>query len=422
MRFDMSAAGLERVLGDIVFAEAAMNEDVASSSTGWRTLLIAGAIAGAVPFMASYSQTSTTVVNGVASSTFRDWVAVGAGGLAIVLALAAIASLAKSKRMKEIAMGVAVLALGGYQVARGFGVFDSTTTSVDVGPPMPTMPTTPRVADDPATCPDGDACDTVAYHLKDKDPKGALVARIRSCTEFKHKYACEEAAQLYASGKVGEPDIKKALELAEKACDLGNGDSCAHAGVELFQGKSVPKDIPRAITFMEKGCKDGNLVACKNLAVIHQQGLEGVTVDLEKAFEFGTRACGDGRFDQGEESDVAAGCSIAGELALEGKGTTKDGKRAIELFTTACQRAADHCFDLARAHETGQGGLEKDPKTAREIYTRGCDAKNLASCNNLAGLLDDGLGGPKDKAAAQKLFKEACDGGFEHSCKFVKKK
>ena len=103
-----------------------MTDDLSIKSTD-KTLLGIGAVAGVAPFFISISSSSSTTVNGVVtSSSYSDPVAIIGGAVAILCGLAAAFIANKNKAgAARIAAGVAVLALGGYQVAHGLGVIIS---------------------------------------------------------------------------------------------------------------------------------------------------------------------------------------------------------------------------------------------------------------------------------------------------------
>lgn len=71
--------------------------------------------------------TSSVTENGqTIASSYRDNVAIGAGAVAVLLGIIAAAMAAKNKSgSTRLAIGVAVIALGVFQLARGFGVFAS---------------------------------------------------------------------------------------------------------------------------------------------------------------------------------------------------------------------------------------------------------------------------------------------------------
>jgi TPR repeat protein len=64
--------------------------------------------------------------------------------------------------------------------------------------------------------------------------------------------------------RIGVPkDPAAALQLFEKACDGGDGQSCAGAAVIYASGDGVPADLPRAAALLDKGCAAGSAQACE---------------------------------------------------------------------------------------------------------------------------------------------------------------
>ena len=71
--------------------------------------------------------------------------------------------------------------------------------------------------------------------------------------------ACAKLGALYQLGKDILPDTKKALELYEKGCELGDGFSCATAGSYLLEEKKFKE----AYALFEKACKIGDSLGCQ---------------------------------------------------------------------------------------------------------------------------------------------------------------
>jgi hypothetical protein len=86
-------------------------------------LVGAGVIAGVIPFFVHVSESSSVMVNGeVVSATSRDYIALACGVVAALLGAMAAAGAVRSKGgTRALAIGLAVIALGAYQIARGFG-------------------------------------------------------------------------------------------------------------------------------------------------------------------------------------------------------------------------------------------------------------------------------------------------------------
>ena len=89
---------------------------------------IAGVAAALLPFVCSFNTSSSRTVNGViVEESSTDFVAIGAGAVAIALGLYIITTLlpqtAAEDRLKRLAVVALMLAVGVYQVlVRGLGV------------------------------------------------------------------------------------------------------------------------------------------------------------------------------------------------------------------------------------------------------------------------------------------------------------
>ena len=347
---------------------------------GDRTLAIAGAVAGAVPFMIHNVETSSVTVNGkVTDFHYRDNVALAGGGLAAILGvLAVVLALRNRGGAARILAGVGVLALGGFQIASGLGVFASpggasdSSTSIGITSNLPEVPQAPPPPDE-KTCATADACDQLARDLFKDHPDRALVAAARSC-------------------------------------DLGSGKMCSDLGVSLFAGEGgVAKDLPRAHALFERSCKLDFAEGCKNLGATWRDGI-GCDKDLTKSLPAYLRAC---------ELGHAASCNEAGVQYDHGDGTATDHERAVELFAKGCDgkdKDGVACANLGLCYETGSG-TKKDVAQGYARYMQACDLGDLDGCNSAAVLIGKGKGIPKDLALKRQLYQKACDGKVEVACK-----
>jgi TPR repeat protein len=390
-------------------------EDITSGAKA-KSIAAAGAIAGAVPFIISTVSVST--VNGHITR-YRDNVAIGGGGIALALGAVATVIAVRSKSRGAIIGGaVAVLALGGYQLAKGFGAFESgagatSSSSMDIS--MPTIPTTPPEPkvdpNDPATCADAHSCFQIGEKLGDTDPKRSLVAYTRAC-DFKSPSGCYNAGIDWGEDSAPTKDLAKAIGFFQRACDLEDAPGCANLGVYYLHGEGVAKDEAKGLELTKRACELHGANGCKNLAAIYREGI-GVPANPAKALEIGIQAC-----DLDQSKEAAAACNATGAMLASKKKMSKhDGEQARQLFEKACDRSAEHCYNLGVSYEQGFGGTKKDLVKARGLYQKGCDAGNLEACDNLGVFFDNGLGGPKDRAAAKSLFDKACKGGVDNACK-----
>ncbi|HEU0034858.1 MAG TPA: tetratricopeptide repeat protein [Kofleriaceae bacterium] len=374
------------------------------------TVLIVGLVAAALPFGMSAVDSSYETANGVVVARhYRDWIAIGGGGVALACGFVAIVMLLRARSLGYLAGAAAIVVLGGFQLARGLGVFWTPDVSTSTAPSL-AFPDPPP-APDPAQCADRSACAAIAAsRLAENDLDGALVARGRGCA-FGDAKACDDAGDTYFRAK----QLDKALPLLAKGCELGNHDSCNTAGVMYLNGEGVAKDLEHGRALFAKACEARELLGCKNLAVVYHAGL-GVPANDKQALAYARRACGDGHVDATSNSDIAFACDLAGVMLLDDKIVNRDLPAAVALFDQACTRDPSFCYNLGVVTAAGNG-VAKDPKRARELYGKACDAGNADACNNLGDMANRGIGGAKDVARAKQLFDKACTAGSELGCK-----
>ena len=343
-----------------------------------RPLAIAGLIAGGVPFVISYSETSSTSENGrITSFHYRDKVAIAGGGLAVLLGLVALLLALRNRGgAARIGLAAGALALGGFQLVRGFGLLVNTGDSSETTSQIETMkamePPPPPPAPDEKTCATPDDCMKVAGDtLKD------------------------------------HPD--RAIAAASRACDLGSGKACSQLGTSLFLGDGgIAKDMPRGRQMFEKSCKLDFPDGCKNFGVALRDGDAVNKPDLANALQAFDHACELGNMDS---------CNEAGALYDNGKGAQRDRKRAAELFAKACDaKNGQACWNLALGYEQG-GGVKKDLAQAYAGYKQACDLGYLDGCNDAAVMIGKAKGAPKDLKLKRELYQKACDGKVEVACK-----
>jgi hypothetical protein len=370
--------------GRIVCPKDFANIDVAEAmrrAAPWRKSAVSGGVVGAVPFIIHVSSSTSSP----AGFVYRDWIAILCGLAAVALGGVALwqARGETVRRSAAFAAGIAVLALGAYQVASGFGVFETsanTSSSVSFtetpmpGPPIekPAAPAPPAAPDPkhPEACAENEACFQLGLDLdKANDTAGATLAYERSCT-LGGPGGCLNAAINWKEGE--HPDFGKAFADLKHGCELGAAEACTALGYAYDHGQGVEKDYARAKELFEKSCEQDPL-GCANLAVLYDLG-HGVTKDRARAFELFAKSC-----DGSKSVDIAFACAAAGADLTDGVGAKADPKRGVTYLEKACELAPRQCLYLARATDKGIG-TKKDPAKAKELYAKACDAGNADAC------------------------------------------
>jgi len=214
--------------------------------------------------------------------------------------------------------------------------------------------------------------------------------------------ACFELGLEYNSNG----DYKKANEYFEMGCNLGDGGSCSHLGVNYQMGNGVLADINKAKEFYQKACdlKDG--LTCKSLANLYrlEKNIDSAAINYEKACNL----------------DMAESCGYASELFKDDANSFKDLKKAIEFAKRGCDlKDGKSCFILGARYGEGDG-IKKDIKEANKYYQKACDLNNGADgCASLGYNYKYGYGITKDLTLANKYNKKACDAGSGRGCNYL---
>jgi serine/threonine protein kinase len=104
----------------------------------------------------------------------------------------------------------------------------------------------------------------------------------------------------------------------------------------------------------------------------------------------------------------ADACNNLGEDYWEGFSVTRDDRRAVTLFSKACDAGnTEGCTHLGVMYVNRGTSPGQNYSRARALFTKACDAGNAEGCIELGILFDDGSGVPANHAQAQSLYSRA---------------
>jgi TPR repeat protein len=222
------------------------------------------------------------------------------------------------------------------------------------------------------------ACADLAKMLRDvrgtPDPKRALAVAQMAC-DGGDLDGCRRLAGHHVDGIATARDRAKGTALLVRACDGGLRAACVDLATTLMSGPRAGRDPVKAVSLLKPHCDAGEQAACVGLAWHHLTGV-GVPQDLGAVASLSKSACelGDGD-----------GCARFGTQHLRGHGAPKDDAKAVALYQSACDSGSvDGCIELANAHMNGLGGLARDLEPALSLARRGCATGNARACVALA--------------------------------------
>jgi len=104
-------------------------------------------------------------------------------------------------------------------------------------------------------------------------------------------------------------------------------------------------------------------------------------------------------------------------------GGSKDYARALSLLTPACDKGVMRACATIGQMRYFAWGVPKDIDGARTLWQKSCDGGEPRGCYFL-GLMYRAPDGPPswhDEAGGERLYRQACDGGFKGACEEVAK-
>jgi TPR repeat protein len=343
---------------------------------------IAGIIAIVVGFAVTMESVSVTWAGDEVHAHYRNWGALVGGAVAILAALIAIAT--QRKPVASLAISVALLAAGGYHVARGLGVFYD-----------PGAPRGPSVA----------AGDTIGdVHKPTARDAGAPADAGPTPAELADKQA--QALRAACHGDLGDP-CKQWRAAAEHACELGGLASCSELGSALLDEQvGGPPDPPRSRALLKQACDAGDNAACVNLGYAEHKGLGG-PVDAALARKHAMVACID---------DDRDGCRNLAIYARKDPDVTPDDK--LGAFTEACFHGAlfQACGDAADLALARKDRTADDDHQLRGLLAHACRLDGDPACRYYADMLRKGVGGPAHPELATLIDLRACHLGLAKAC------
>lgn len=258
------------------------------------------------------------------------------------------------------------------------------------------------------------SCVRVGEIRTQADPKEAATVLEKACNGGEQS-GCERLAQLYLGGAL-ERDYPRAAALYTKACDAGYQPACGRLADLRFRSEpgieaQTDEEFSAAIKLLERACDADDPKSCGTLGAIHFTAIH-VPEDQAKGSALLARGCA-----MGNEWSCGHAAEMWARADLPALGDIKEherwarvnefAKRQVALRKAACEDTGRFCNLVAKEHITN----------ARSVLGELCRTRNnIAACNDLGLMYDEGEQGDRDYVAAAALFEIACRGGAEPSC------
>jgi len=196
-------------------------------------------------------------------------------------------------------------------------------------------------------------------------------------------------------------DDTKAIQLYQKAANLGNVRAQCAIGFMYATGRGVEKNGAKALEWYKKAAIHGDARAQCNLGSMFANG-QNVTHSNEKAVQLFKQAA--------QQGHTRAICNL-GFMYQGGRGVPTDHERAVELYMIAADQGDSGAqYNLAVSLANGRGIMHNDAEAVRLYKLAAAQGYAKAQCA-LGFMYEHGRGVKKSQEMACNLYQIAAAQG-----------
>jgi uncharacterized protein len=224
-------------------------------------------------------------------------------------------------------------------------------------------------------------------------------------------FACYRLGRMYHSGTGVSRNVATAKDYFKQACGFKYQLGCdTYKDMSNSQAKILArqKEELKRIDGYKLDCQTGDLKACVSLGTVYRYGYADIKSDYPRAVKLYEMACKGG---------LSTGCYRLGQMWRDGKGVSKDMRKAISFYKKACDMSDKYaCESIGLIYEYGSGGVAKNFFLANTYFVKSCNAGNSYSCYRLGSTYRLGKKVAKSTKEAIKYYKKACSFGYRRGC------
>lgn len=209
--------------------------------------------------------------------------------------------------------------------------------------------------------------------------------------------------------------------LARTGCSLNDYYSCGVLGYLYYNGAAIPKDINTALQFAYSSCEQNIGLGC---AVLGQIYLEDrfVSADVLASFKDALNL-----FKKGCDLNDGFSCGLLGLTYYNGSTPYTGNKsylpqnynKAANIFQKGCNLNDSNSCAMLASMYHEGKGVDYNIDTAITLYNKSCNLNNGTSCGILGNLYYNDRHHPSNPRAAWPLFEKGCDLNNDSSCYYL---
>jgi uncharacterized protein len=267
-------------------------------------------------------------------------------------------------------------------------------------------------------------CDTMAGHPSDPERvyvgidytllrPGPAIAACRADLENdpqNPRLMTELARALAKNG-----DLAEALELDQKAVEMGYLGGYHNLGNHYRRGEIVKKDLLKALELFTYSAQRGHPEDAYNVGVLYREGEGGVEQSFAKAKDW---------FERSAAQNYPSAFDKLGLMSAKGEGQPADPSKAFEYFARGAELGdASAIVNLGTAYRKGEG-IAVDYAKALSLFQRAAKLRRTSAYTNLAEMYRKGQGVDSDPVEAlfwyQLAASQGNSSGQEQAAKIIK--
>eukprot|EP00727_Mastigamoeba_balamuthi_P009084 m51a1_g4799 hypothetical protein (773) ;mRNA; f:105175-107493 len=238
-------------------------------------------------------------------------------------------------------------------------------------------------------------------YLRRKQGLPGAVELWQRAADLGHPVALFHIGACHEAGDQRPRDPARAAQHYRAASDKGYAEATNSLALCFFHGDGVERDVAHAFHLWRAASRSGCAAATTHLGTCYRDG-EGVTRDPAEAARLFREAA-----DRGDANALV----LLAECYQDGAGVDKDPGRGVRLLREAATLgSADALFHLALSYEDGNG-VYPDIYEAVRLYLEAADRGHLDSLVNLAQCYKRGRGVARDLCAAARCYRQAAELG-----------
>jgi len=223
------------------------------------------------------------------------------------------------------------------------------------------------------------------YDLQKRDLEA--VEQYQKAADRGHAEAQFKMGVMCDDGRGLQKNESQAASWFELSHLQGFGKASHNLAIMTSIGNGVPKDTAKAVAMFHAAAEAGIPGSQCAVAMMYENGHEGVNRDDPKAFSWYQKAA---------NLDFAPAMFSLGCLYEEGRGVMSSDPMAVRWWALAAEKGDTNAqYNLAFMHSSGRGGLLKNSAAAVALYRKAAEQGHTDAMLNLGVMYEEGDGVPE---------------------------